>query len=278
LKTPVLKEEIDLLTDAVAHRGPDGRGIWIDLEGYMALGHRRLSILDLSENGKQPMSYSDDRYWITYNGEVYNFLEIQDELSKKGYSFKSDSDTEIILAAYQEWGRGMLDRFNGMWAFAIYDVAEKSLFLSRDRFGIKPLYYFKDEERFIFSSEVQAIHKILGKKARVAILRSRRPQKRKRRLNPPLENQRITPATIGLIQCWNVCWKQTIRRLSARTLARFCLSSLGMRSRGSLLFARFYRYYEPVLKTKLFWASLKNLALTPRRIIHRRVQISCATA
>jgi asparagine synthase (glutamine-hydrolysing) len=163
-KTPVLKEEIDILTDAVKHRGPDGRGVWLDGKNTVALGHRRLSILDLSENGKQPMSYADGRYWITFNGEIYNFLEIRKELENKGYYFNSDSDTEVILAAYQEYGEKMLDKFNGMWAFAIYDSAEKKLFLSRDRFGIKPLYYYKNENKFVFSSEVQAIHKILGNK------------------------------------------------------------------------------------------------------------------
>jgi len=154
--------EIEKLTNAVAHRGPDGQGIWIDERQKVAFGHRRLSILDLSENGKQPMSYGDGRHWITYNGEVYNFLEIKKELESKGHTFQSDSDTEVILASYQEWGEKMLDKFNGMWAFAIYDSEEESIFISRDRFGIKPLYYYKNKEKFIFSSEVQAIHKIFG--------------------------------------------------------------------------------------------------------------------
>lgn len=158
----VSNEEIDVLTDAVSHRGPDGRGTWFNEDRSLALGHRRLSILDLSENGKQPMDYTNGRYCITYNGEVYNFLEIKKELEEKSYKFISDSDTEVILASYQEWGEKMLDKFNGMWAFAIYDSVERKLFLSRDRFGIKPLYYYKDKERFIFSSEVQAMYKILG--------------------------------------------------------------------------------------------------------------------
>ena len=156
--------DINTLTDAVKHRGPDGRGIWFNSDRTVALGHRRLSILDLSENGKQPMSYANGRYWITFNGEIYNFLEIKKELEDKGYAFISDSDTEVILAAYQEYGRKMLDKFNGMWAFAIYDNINKKLFLSRDRFGIKPLYYYKNESKLIFSSEVQAIHKIIGNK------------------------------------------------------------------------------------------------------------------
>jgi asparagine synthase (glutamine-hydrolysing) len=158
----VSSEEIGMLTAAVAHRGPDGQGIWKSDEYRITLGHRRLSILDLSERGKQPMSYTNGRFWITYNGEIYNFLEIKKELENKGYIFQSDSDTEVVLASFQEWGEKMLDRFNGMWAFAIFDSQKEELFLSRDRFGIKPLYYYKSSEKFIFSSEVQAIHKILG--------------------------------------------------------------------------------------------------------------------
>ena len=157
---PVSKKEIDILTDAVKHRGPDGRGVWS--ENNVAFGHRRLSILDLTSRGKQPMSYGKGRYWITLNGEIYNFVEIKATLVSKGYKFISESDTEVILAAYQEWGDKMLDLFNGMWAFAIYDTKKKELFLSRDRFGVKPLYYYRDKDRIIFSSEVQAIHKILG--------------------------------------------------------------------------------------------------------------------
>lgn len=158
----VQKKDIDLLTDAVSHRGPDGRGVY--LNHNIALGHRRLSILDLSARGKQPMNYSNKRYWITLNGEIYNFLEIKAELIKKGYKFLSESDTEVILASYEEWGEKMLDKFNGMWAFAIYDTQKRVLFLSRDRFGVKPLYYYLGRDEIIFSSEVQAIHKLFGNK------------------------------------------------------------------------------------------------------------------
>jgi asparagine synthase (glutamine-hydrolysing) len=159
---PVQKAEIDILTDAVKRRGPDGRGIWF--KNNVALGQRRLAILDLTSKGRQPMSYADGRYWITLNGEIYNFIEIKEKLIKKGYKFASESDTEVILAAYQEWGEKMLNLFNGMWAFAIYDKVGKTLFLSRDRFGVKPLYYYQNKDKIIFSSEVQAIHKILGNK------------------------------------------------------------------------------------------------------------------
>lgn len=161
-ETPVSQDKINILTDALAHRGPDGRGIWFNNEKNLAFGHRRLAIIDLSIAAKQPMSWADGRYWITYNGEIFNFIEIRDELFQKGYCFKTQSDTEIILAAYNEWGENMLERFNGMWAFAIFDNNTQSLFLSRDRYGIKPLYYYNKNYIFIFASEVQAIQKILG--------------------------------------------------------------------------------------------------------------------
>jgi asparagine synthase (glutamine-hydrolysing) len=159
----VEKDQIDKLTDAVAHRGPNGRGTWINTSSTLALGHRRLSILDTSKNGHQPMSYDDDRYYITLNGEIYNFLEIRNELKQQGYHFFSETDTEVILAAYKCWGPSMQHKFNGMWAFAIYDTVKNELFLSRDRFGIKPLYYYQERNTFYFSSEVQAIHRLLGK-------------------------------------------------------------------------------------------------------------------
>jgi asparagine synthase (glutamine-hydrolysing) len=160
--TPISGEHIYTVTNALAHRGPNGSGVWINEENSLALVHRRLSILDLSEAGSQPMSYASGRYWITLNGEIYNFLEIRQTLKSMGYIFQSDTDTEVILASYQQWGEAMLDRFNGMWAFAIYDNIDRTLFLSRDRFGVKPLYYYHTSEKLIFASEVQAIHKILG--------------------------------------------------------------------------------------------------------------------
>jgi asparagine synthase (glutamine-hydrolysing) len=161
-KCAVTQQEIDCVTDALIHRGPDGRGVWFDSTQTIALGHRRLSIVDLSENGKQPMLFGNDRYVITYNGEIYNYIEIKEELKSKGHSFRSACDTEVILAAYAQWGTAMLHKFNGMWTFALYDQENKVLLLSRDRFGIKPLYYLHTGERLIFASEVQAIHKLLG--------------------------------------------------------------------------------------------------------------------
>jgi asparagine synthase (glutamine-hydrolysing) len=155
----ISKELAVLCTDTLAHRGPDGRGIW-HREG-VALGHRRLSILDLSENAAQPMSYADGRYWITFNGEIYNFLELRKDLEKKGYQFQSDSDTEVILAAFTEWRDACLEKFNGMWAFAIWDSHERALFLSRDRLGKKPLFYAELPGGFAFASEMKALFPIL---------------------------------------------------------------------------------------------------------------------
>ncbi|MCU7495315.1 MAG: asparagine synthase (glutamine-hydrolyzing) [Ignavibacteria bacterium] len=156
-------KELDLFTDSLAHRGPDGRGTFTDRN--LGLGHRRLSILDISEKGKCPMPYGGEdgrRYWITYNGEVYNFLELKKELSALGYRFQSETDTEVILASYIEWGSNCLYKFNGMWAFAIWDCIERKLFLSRDRFGVKPLYFYFDGERFAFASEIKSFPVLAG--------------------------------------------------------------------------------------------------------------------
>ena len=152
--------QFDHALDTLAHRGPDGSGTWSD--SNVMLGHRRLAILDLSDNGHQPMIDSTGRYVIVFNGEIYNFVEIRQELEKKRYRFKSDSDTEVILAAFVEWGEACQLRFNGMWAFAIWDKREKSLFLSRDRFGKKPLFYaWLPGSRFVFASEMKAIFPFL---------------------------------------------------------------------------------------------------------------------
>lgn len=156
------RSAFDRFTDSLAHRGPDGRGTWFKESGETALGHRRLAILDLSEEGRQPMSYANNRFWITYNGEIYNFLELRVELEQKGHVFRSQSDTEVILGAYQEWGPDMLLRFNGMWAFAIYDVKERMLFIARDRFGIKPFLYHLTGSRFAFASELKAFRHLEG--------------------------------------------------------------------------------------------------------------------
>jgi len=157
LRTPCDPGVLDHFTDAVRHRGPDGRGTHID--GGLGLGHRRLAILDLSAAGANPMPYGGAdgrRYWITYNGEVYNFLELRTELEAKGHRFRSQTDTEVVLAAYVEWGPACLTKFNGMWAFAIWDAQERQLFLARDRFGVKPLYFRAAAARLDFASEIKA--------------------------------------------------------------------------------------------------------------------------
>jgi asparagine synthase (glutamine-hydrolysing) len=123
----------------------------------LAFGFRRLSILDLSPAGHQPMSSADGSLWIVFNGEIYNYIELRAELKARGYKFRTQTDTEVILNAYLEWGTACLKRFNGMWALAIYDKDKNRLFCARDRFGIKPLYYFFDRERFVFASEIKAL-------------------------------------------------------------------------------------------------------------------------
>ncbi len=149
----VAKAELERMNEVLAHRGPDGRGTYN--EGNIGLGHTRLAILDTSKSGHQPMSYANQRYWLTFNGEIYNYIELRKELRAKGYQFISDSDTEVVLAAYAEWGEKCQFRFNGMWAFAIWDAQKKELFLSRDRFGVKPLYYWTDQVNIAFGSEIK---------------------------------------------------------------------------------------------------------------------------
>jgi asparagine synthase (glutamine-hydrolysing) len=148
-------EEVKKATNLMEHRGPDGSGFYFDNE--ISLGHRRLSIIDLSENAKQPMCNESGDIWITYNGEIYNFKEIRKDLETLGHQFKSNSDTEVIIHAYEEWKESCLQRFNGMFAFAIWDSKNKRLFLARDRSGVKPLYYYIDKNKFIFSSEIKSI-------------------------------------------------------------------------------------------------------------------------
>ena len=155
-RATVSERDLTIFTDSLKHRGPDGRGIYIDKNANLGLGHRRLSIFDLSDSGKQPMAYANNRYWITYNGEVYNFIEIRKELEGLGCHFKTNTDTEVIIAAYHKWGQKCLYKFNGMWAFAIFDSKKRKLFLSRDRFGVKPLFYLYNGNTFIFASELKA--------------------------------------------------------------------------------------------------------------------------
>jgi asparagine synthase (glutamine-hydrolysing) len=153
------------MTDKIRHRGPDGEGQFVD--GQVALGHRRLAIIDLTPAGHQPMLSGDSRYVITYNGEVYNFKEIRLELETLGYKFNSQTDTEVILKAYAEWGSKSVDRFNGMFAFAVWDKVEKKLFMARDRYGIKPLYYVFHQGVFLFASENKAFDEYPGFKRQI---------------------------------------------------------------------------------------------------------------
>jgi asparagine synthase (glutamine-hydrolysing) len=158
ISPPVSRQVFTEALDRISHRGPDGYGIWSD--DNMMLGHRRLSILDLSDYGKQPMI--KEHLTITFNGEIYNFLEVRKELQSLGHRFISESDTEVILAAYLQWGPHCLKKFNGMWALAIWDNKKKELFLSRDRFGKKPLFYALTDRYFVIASEMKAIFPFLS--------------------------------------------------------------------------------------------------------------------
>lgn len=152
---PVSSSLLRRMTDAIAHRGPDGEGYFS--EDGVGFGHRRLAIIDLSTAGDQPRITADGRYVITYNGEVYNFRELRAELKAKGIQFTSKTDTEVLINAYAEWGLDAISRLNGMFAFAIWDRQEKRLLLARDRFGVKPLYYSFQNGKLIFGSEIKAI-------------------------------------------------------------------------------------------------------------------------
>lgn len=155
----VEKTQIKQLTDVLAHRGPDGEGQWVNVKSNIGLGHRRLSIIDLSENASQPMHYADGRYTISYNGEIYNYLELKLFLQNKGFVFKTESDTEVLLAMYHYKGVDFLKDLDGMFAFAIWDEQEQELFCARDRFGEKPFFYSLDQNRFVFGSEIKALWK-----------------------------------------------------------------------------------------------------------------------
>src|SRR5262249_38343628 len=139
------KSTIEDMTAVIAHRGPDDGGVEVFDSEQVALGHRRLSILDLSPLGHQPMTDAEGRFWITYNGEIYNYQDVRDVLTTKGYHFRSNCDTEALLYAYREWGAESLQRLNGMFAFAIWDKRTRRLFAARDRFGIKPFYYWHNK-------------------------------------------------------------------------------------------------------------------------------------
>ncbi len=154
--TLISKQRLQNMTDALAHRGPDGEGFWINEDATVGFGHRRLSIIDLSDAAAQPMQYLD-RYYIIHNGEIYNYTELKTELQKAGYIFRTQSDTEVIPAAYDHWKEECVDHFDGTFAFTIWDEKEKTLFAARDRFGEKPFFYYFDNKQFVFGSEMKAL-------------------------------------------------------------------------------------------------------------------------
>lgn len=174
------RDSFQRANDIIKHRGPDDQGIvfmnsskklsvpinntsllqnsgYNDIDFNIILGHRRLSILDLSSLGSQPMGNNDKSVWITFNGEIYNYIELREVLAGKGYTFRSNSDTEVIIKAYEEWGEKCVEYFNGMWSFCIVDLSKKKIFCSRDRFGVKPFYYYYDGTNFIFGSEIKQL-------------------------------------------------------------------------------------------------------------------------
>jgi asparagine synthase (glutamine-hydrolysing) len=164
---PVERELLQRMGDVIAHRGPDGEGQYVD--GPAGLVNRRLAIIDPSPAGAMPMASGDGRFCITYNGEVYNFAELRDELHAAGQNFRSHTDTEVVLNAYSAWGPACVERFNGMFAFAIWDRETRELFLARDRFGVKPLYYADLGHVFLFGSEIKSMLEHEALRARLSL-------------------------------------------------------------------------------------------------------------
>ncbi len=167
---PVDRELLERMSALLVHRGPDGDGIYID--GNVGLAHRRLAIIDLSDAGRQPMPNEDHTLWLVFNGEIYNYRELMDELASRGHRFRSKTDSEVVLHAYEEWGTDCLTRFNGMWAFALWDSRRRGLFCARDRLGIKPFYYAVADGSFLFASEIKALraHPAVGRQPNEAML------------------------------------------------------------------------------------------------------------
>ena len=151
---PINRDTLAKMNSVIRHRGPDGDGELVDHE--VGLGHRRLSIIDVG-GGAQPIGNEDGSIQIVFNGEIYNFIELREELLKAGHSFKTKSDTEVIVHAYEQWGRDCVKRFNGMFAFAIWDAKKRELFIARDHLGIKPLYYVQIGNQLLFGSEIKTL-------------------------------------------------------------------------------------------------------------------------
>lgn len=160
--------------EIIAHRGPDGQGwkVFESAAGPVALGHRRLSIIDLDSRADQPMSTADGRYWLVYNGEIYNYLELKEELSAKGVTFRTTSDSEVLLAGYAQWGQDVLNRLMGMFAILIWDARDQKLFAARDRFGIKPLYFVANGNGLALGSEIKQLHGLPGISTRINTVRA----------------------------------------------------------------------------------------------------------
>src|SRR5919109_1445468 len=152
----VASELLRQMIRPIRHRGPDSSGVYSSDTGGVGLAHARLSIIDLS-GGHQPMSNEDGSLWITFNGEIFNYVELRDDLLETGHSFKTQSDTEVILHMYEEKGEDCVRYFNGQWAFAIWDAKRRKLFLSRDRVGVRPLFYTRTCNSFVFASEIKSI-------------------------------------------------------------------------------------------------------------------------
>lgn len=214
------------MTDTLYHRGPDGAGyeLFETEAAQIGFGHRRLSILDLSQQGKQPMCFQD--YWITFNGEVYNFNEIKNELIVLGHHFHSESDTEVILHAYQQWGEHCLNRFIGMFAFAIYDRAKNEIFFARDRVGVKPLHYYKENGLFLFASELKAFHQHPGFQ---------------KKINPK--------AVASFMQYGNIPGEESIFEHCAKLLPGHC-AVLNL-SNCNIAISRYWNVYDAYNKPKL---------------------------
>ena len=151
---PIERAAIERMAQSLVHRGPNDSGMYLD--GAVGMGFRRLSILDLSEAGHQPMVSEDGQHVLVFNGEIFNYVELRAELRQMGYQFRSSGDSEVLLAAYRQWGRDCLAKLNGMWAFVIYDRPHRRIFGSRDRFGVKPLYYNRTDSVIQFASEIKA--------------------------------------------------------------------------------------------------------------------------
>jgi asparagine synthase (glutamine-hydrolysing) len=163
---PPARDAVDGMLDALAHRGPDGRGTFAAED--VCLGHLRLAIIDLSDAGLEPFASEDGRLQLVFNGEIYNYLELREELRGQGHAFRTQTDTEVLMAGYREWGARCVEHFNGMWAFAIWDTERRSLFASRDRLGVKPLYYRLNAGRFAFASEPWVLG---GRRANLGVVR-----------------------------------------------------------------------------------------------------------